>query len=183
MKNSLQSISSLTRVQVRRARHRETREALGVVQRRVDTVAALHEALYKSQNDGRIAMKPFIEKVVSLIRGSAPEGVSIETDVADAEIAPAQATGLGVILNEFASNSFKHAFPKGRGTLRIESTCEGDEIALTCRDDGVGFDVERDGRSLGMTVMETSAHQMSAQYDLTSGPGGTVLTLDFPADC
>jgi len=184
VKNSLQSISSLTRLQARRAEHPDTREALDLVRRRVDTVAALHEALYRAESDGLIAMKPFVEKVAALIRGSAPEGVRIHTDVAEADISPTQATALGVILNEFAANSFKHAFPDGReGILKIAAQCDGDEISMTCRDDGVGFSGEGDGKSLGLTVMETSAHQMRADYSLTSGTEGTVLALEFPADC
>lgn len=184
VKNSLQSISSLTRLQARRAEDPGTREALDIVRRRVETVAALHEALYRAESDGVVAMKPFVEKVAALIQGSSPEGVAIRVRIADADISSTQATGLGVILNEFAANSFKHAFPDGKGgTLAIETECEGDAIRLTCRDDGIGFNGGRDGRSLGLTVMETSAHQMRAEYNLESGPGGTVLTLEFPADC
>ncbi|WP_375687594.1 histidine kinase dimerization/phosphoacceptor domain -containing protein [Pseudooceanicola sp. LIPI14-2-Ac024] len=184
VKNSLQSISSLTRLQARRAGHPDTREALDIVRRRVDTVAALHEALYRAETDGMVAMKPFVEKVVTLIRSSAPEGVRIVADVAEADISPTQATGLGVILNEFAANTFKHAFPDGaKGALRIDGRCEGDEIFMVIADDGVGFDGQHNGQSLGLTVMETSAHQMRADYALKSGPEGTRLTLDFPADC
>jgi len=184
VKNSLQSISSLTRLQARRAEDPGTREALDIVRRRVETVAALHEAIYRAESDGVVAMKPFVEKVAALIQGSSPEAVAIRLRIADADISSTQATGLGVILNEFAANSFKHAFPDGKGgTLAIETECEGDAIRLTCRDDGIGFNGGRDGRSLGLTVMEASAHQMRAEYNLESGPGGTVLTLEFPADC
>jgi len=184
VKNSLQSVSSLTRLQARRADSPDTRHALDLVRRRVDTVAALHEALYRAESDGLVAMKPFVEKVAALIRGSAPEGVRSRTDVPDADISPSQATGLGIILNEFASNSFKHAFPEGRGgMLWITASCNGEEVSLTCADDGVGFEGESDGKSLGLKVMETSAHQMKAQYDLSTDSDGTVLKLAFPADC
>lgn len=185
VKNSLQSISSLTRLQARRTTDRNTREALDIVRRRVDTVAALHEALYRAESDGMVAMKPFVEKVAALIRSSAPEGVRIRTDVIDADISPSQATGLGVILNEFAANTFKHAFPDGgAGELTIRAECLGDEVLLTCSDNGVGFEGANDGKSLGLTVMETSAHQMRAKYELKSDrKGGTEMTLDFPADC
>lgn len=184
VKNSLQSISSLTRLQARRAETGEAREALGIVQRRVDTVAAMHEALYRSETDGMVAMRPFVEKVAALIRGSAPDSVSIRTQIADAEISSTQATALGVILNEFASNSFKHAFPEDRsGTVLFRADCEGDEIRLNCSDDGVGFAGEPRTGSLGLTVMEASAHQMRGTYDLSSDAGGTRLLLEFPADC
>lgn len=184
VKNSLQSISSLTRLQARRAEHPGTREALGIVQRRVDTVAALHEALYRSATDGMVAMRPFVEKVATLISGGAPENVSIQVDVADAEISSTQATALGVILNEFAANTFKHAYPDGRpGVLSIRGECEGDSILLTCSDNGVGLPAEREGGSLGLPVMEASAHQMRAAYSLTGNADGTVMKLDFPADC
>jgi len=187
VKNSLQSIAALTRLQARRAGTPETREALDIVRRRVDTVAALHEAIYKSQTDGHIDMKAFVEKVAVLIGGAAPDHIRIQTDIADAEIVPNQATGLGVVLNEFATNSIKHAFPDGRpGVIRFEAECrnEGKEIRMRLSDDGIGFDMAAAQRSLGLTVIEASCGQMRAEHHWRTAPGeGCALELEFPADC
>ena len=184
IKNSLQSISALTRMQARRSKEPETREALDIVQRRLETVAALHEALHQAETGGQIAMRPYVERVAQLIRASAPDGITFQLNLTDAIISSTQATGLGVILNEFASNTIKHAFPHGRGgTLSVESSCGGDEIKVVCSDDGVGSQTELNRKSLGLVVMETSAHQMRARYDLTSDAAGTRLTLEFPAEC
>ncbi|OWU85787.1 hypothetical protein ATO6_02430 [Oceanicola sp. 22II-s10i] len=180
VKNSLQSISSLTRLQARRAKSHETREALDIVQRRIDTVAALHEALHKVEAEGGVGLVPFVEKVAGLIRGSAPETVRIATRLDDAVLTADQAASIGVILNEFASNTFKHAFPDGRqGTLTFESHVGEDEVVLTCRDDGVGMSGERRPGSLGLLVIDASAQQMQATQTLTSDDGGTTLTLTF----
>ncbi|MGR3371933.1 MAG: sensor histidine kinase [Pseudooceanicola nanhaiensis] len=184
VKNSLQSIASLTRIQASRAETPEVKEALDIVDRRLKTVALLHETLYRSENDGRVDMSEFVDQVAGLIQGSAPENIRIESVPTDAVISSNQAAALGVILNEFATNTFKHAFPDGRpGVLKFEADCEDDSVSMICTDNGVGINGARSERSIGLVVMEASASQMRAEYELSSNADGTRLSLTFPADC
>ncbi|MBT9384080.1 GAF domain-containing protein [Pseudooceanicola sp. CBS1P-1] len=183
VKNSLQSVSALTRMQARHAKTPEARAALEQVRRRIETVAALHEQLYRAADSETIGLKRFGTSVCGLIAGSAPPNVTVESDWPDLEVDADIAAALGVILNEFASNSYKHAFPDGRtGIVRFRVGAEQEgRCRLELTDDGIGLPQGVTAQQgLGMQVIEASARQLGGAFALESGPHGTRITLDFP---
>lgn len=183
VKNSLQSVSALTRMQARAAGAGETRMALEQVCRRIETVAALHEQLYRSNHAEQVRLDEFGHSVCALIGSTAPRTVTLQADWPRAQVAPEVAAALGVIINEFASNAIKHAFPRGRrGTLSCRVTPpDNGRCGLTLSDDGVGLpDGVTARHGLGLQVIEASARQLGGTFSLSSGPGGTGIALDFP---
>lgn len=183
VKNSLQSVSALTRMQARSASNEETRLALLQVGRRIETVAALHEQLYRADQAETISLASFGPAVCRLIGQSAPPNITLNADWPAADLDPSVAAALGVILNEFASNAIKHAFPDGQaGTIscRVDPPVEG-RCKLTLADNGVGLPEGVTAKQgLGMQVIEASARQLGGTFALASGPDGTRITLDFP---
>ncbi|WP_163848326.1 sensor histidine kinase [Pseudooceanicola aestuarii] len=181
VKNSLQSVSALTRMQARYAVNQEVRVALDHVQRRIDTVAALHEQLYRAGKGGHVNLNEFTSNVWTLVGASAPTGVEMDIAVPQIEVEAATAAAIGVVMNEFASNAFKHAFPDGR---RGAVSCRIDHDATSARmvlsDNGVGMK-NKDGRAsgLGLQVMEAAAQQLGGEFELDTGEGGTRIALRF----
>lgn len=179
VKNSLQTVAALTRMQARSVRNPEIRAALDSVHGRIETVAALHQALSKSESGDRIDLASYIEGVVRLIDGHRPANVAVDVDCGEGTaVTSARASNIGAIVNEFVTNSFKHAFPGGRaGRVSIVCRREPDcTMVLTCRDDGVGLvqpgedGLEAAGStSLGLKIIQASAVAL----------GGTVETLDL----
>ncbi|NIZ11462.1 histidine kinase dimerization/phosphoacceptor domain -containing protein [Pseudooceanicola sp. HF7] len=183
VKNSLQSVSALTRMQARDVHSDETRAALEHVRRRIETVASLHEQLYRAENSETINLNAFGTSVCRLVGGSAPPNVRIASSWPTVDVDASVAAALGVILNEFAANTFKHAFPDGRdGVIRCHAEVREDSRCdLVLSDDGVGLPGGVTmSHGLGMQVIEASARQLGGAFALESGPQGTKITLDFP---
>ncbi|MGI3166682.1 sensor histidine kinase [Pseudooceanicola sp. 200-1SW] len=184
VKNSLQSVSALTRMQARSTENEDTRLALLQVGRRIETVAALHEQLYRADQAETISLARFGPSVCKLIGQSAPPQIALSaSEWPEAALDPSVAAALGVILNEFASNAIKHAFPDGRAgqiSCRVDPPVEG-RCTLTLADNGVGLPEGVTAKQgLGMQVIEASARQLGGTFALASGPEGTTITLDFP---
>lgn len=181
VKNSLQSVSSLTRLQSRRVRSAEARDALEVVSRRIDTIAALNSELYRTGTDRKVGLKAFLASVVDLIRASGPETVHVSLDMDDVNISASHAGSLAIVVNEFATNSFKHAFPDGRqGRVDIVGRQERPgHFRLTCRDDGTGISGEKAGAGLGMAIIESAADSVGGEITWRTDPPGYALEIEF----
>ncbi|GGE43204.1 sensor histidine kinase [Primorskyibacter flagellatus] len=188
VKNSLQSVAALTRIQARMAESQETRDALELTRRRIDTIALLHQLLYAPKSDGLIALDDFIPRVVDLLQDSAPSGIRLDTKITPVALPSSSASAVGIILNEFASNAFKHAFDEDQiGVIRITIEPDGPGyVLLTCADNGRGIDKgDNSGSGLGMRIIAASAEQLGGTSETTTGPLGTTtkvrIALPHPA--
>ena len=115
-----------------------------------------------------------------------PGNLKLQVDVEDDIRLPVdRAIPCGLVLNELLRNSLKHAFPDGRdGTIRVslQRRPEG-RVALTVADDGVGFDADRfleNGLSLGRTLVDALAEQLSAEMHIDRVSGCSVSLLFAP---
>lgn len=181
VKNSLQSVAALTRIQARSATSAETKEALGLTGRRIETIALLHEQLYAPQARDHIALEDFIPRVAALLQQSAPDRVRIETRVAPMSLNSTGAAAVGVILNEFASNAFKHAFRDGTaGVITFALEADEDGLTLVCTDNGRGMSTAMNGKNgLGLAIIDASAQQLGGKTVTSSGPEGTTTRISL----
>ena len=162
VKNNLQTISSLLRLQARRLTHPEAIAAVGESVRRIRTIALVHEALSREPGDD----VTFIEIVRPLLRlaeeglQSADRPVRFTVQGDGGRIPSAIATPLSVVLTELLQNAVDHGFPEGSGggsvTVYLENT--GGELQLSVVDDGrgveTGFRLE-DATGLGLSIVRT----------------------------
>ncbi|RVT84478.1 GAF domain-containing protein [Rhodobacteraceae bacterium CCMM004] len=182
VKNSLQSVASLARLQARRVHSDEAREVLDVVGRRIATVAALNSELYKTSRSERVELAPFLSTVTDLIRESAPDGVTVSLGVDPVSVGAGAAGALAIVVNEFATNAFKHAFPDDRpGTVTITARqVAPGEMVLTCADDGVGM--PRDAppsEGLGMTIIRSAIEQLEGEERSPTPVAGHAIEIAF----
>ncbi len=189
VKNNLQVISSLINLQMRQLEDSSSKAALEECQRRVQTIALIHEQLYRSGDYARV---PFSEYTKSLAEnvfhaaGTSPSKVSLKLEVEDIRMAVDKAIPCGLILNELIANALKHAFPHdASGTLRVGLRQAGPrEIELSVADDGVGLPVEFDtarARSLGMQLVTTLVSQLDGRLGIER-QGGTTFRVTFPLE-
>ena len=144
VKNNLQVISSLLKLQSRKIGDERCAEMLNESQNRVKTMALIHEKLYQAEDLARIDLGGYIK---SLMRGLfiayGPEAgrIAPRIEVEDIRLGVNYAMPCGLVINELVSNSLKHAFPDGKkGEIRIVMRrIEGDEVELVVSDNGIGI--------------------------------------------
>ncbi|HEX7168209.1 MAG TPA: histidine kinase N-terminal domain-containing protein [Acidimicrobiales bacterium] len=193
VKNNLQTISSLLRLQSRRLESTEARHALQEAERRIRAIARVHEIL------SREAMEqvPFDEIIEDLVRVAADSATSMERSVAfavdgDAGAVPAEvATPFAVVLQEILLNAVEHAFesvddlgvgpPHGRVTLELCNDGETLQVVVTDNGRGLpsGFSIDRSD-SLGLTIVKRLVEaQLGGSIELSTD-NGTVVRLSVP---
>jgi len=162
VKNNLQTISSLLRLQARRLQNPEAAAAVGESVRRIRTIALVHESLSREPGDD----VTFIEIVRPLLRLAeeslqSPDRPVEFSLVGDGGRIPARvATPLSVVLTELMQNAVDHGFPEGSGGGRVvvSLTNDGDELSIDVIDDGRGlepsFKVES-ATGLGLSIVRT----------------------------
>jgi two-component sensor histidine kinase len=164
VKNNLQTVSSLLRLQSRRLASPEARAAVEESVRRIASIAVVHETLAHAIGDE----VPFVDVVRPLVRmveeGLASPDQPIHFHITgDAGVLPAQiTTPLAVVLTELLQNVVEHAYApgheRGPGQVLVELGREGGTVRVRVVDDGVGvpegFSVAR-ATSLGLTIVRT----------------------------
>lgn len=178
VKNNLQVITSLLRIEGRRIDHAVTKTVLDQMQGRIQSMALLHETLYRSGNFARVDLASYLSQLTTqLFRAQVgqPGTVLLHLDLEAVPMDIDQAIPCGLIVNELASNSLKHAFADGRSGdvwIGLHTSKDGTELTLSLRDNGPGlpkdFDQKRQ-RSLGLQLVSDLARQI--QGTLTVGPG------------
>jgi PAS domain S-box-containing protein len=178
VKNNMQVITSLLRLESNRIGHAVTKSVLKDMQNRIMAMAALHEALYRSNDFSEVDLALYLRQLTDQLGRSlsvGPSKVTFHLDLLSVGLGLDQAIPCGLILNELVSNSLKHAFPAGRsGDVRVELRREGESgLRLVVSDDGVGlphdFEV-RKGQSLGLQLVSDLARQIGGALTIVAGP-------------
>jgi two-component sensor histidine kinase len=197
VKNNLQTISSLLRLQGRRLESPEAKAAIEESVRRVRSIALVHEILSREAGED----VPFIEIVRPVCRMVEEAFYTPDRPVrclvdGDAGNLPAQvATPLAVVLNELLQNAFDHAYPEGKdidsGEVVLRLQRAGGVLNVQVLDDGAGlpdgFDLET-SMGLGLSIVRTLVtSELGGTIELRAGQGtagrpGTVVELNVPLD-
>ncbi len=180
VKNNLQVISSLLKLQSGYIEEERYAEMFKESQERVKSMALVHEKLYQSEDLARIDFAGYIESMVEELRrsyGSERAGIGIKMEVGNVRLGINYAIPCGLIINELVSNSLKHAFLEGkRGEVRIAMRqVSGDEVELEVSDNGAGIpesvDV-RNAKSLGLRLVSILAEdQLGGEMELDRTEG------------
>jgi two-component system, sensor histidine kinase PdtaS len=181
VKNNLQTISSLLRLQARRTHSDEARDLLGEAVRRIRTIALVHETLSREASDD----VAFVEIVRPLLRlaedslQSPDRPVRFRAEGDGGKLPASMATSLAVVLTELLQNAVAHGFRARSGTGTVVVLLEHDDRILTVKviDDGVGvpgdFSIDQ-ASGLGLTIVRTLVS--------TELAGTITITRATPAD-
>lgn len=186
VKNNMQILSSLMRLQSRRANSDEMREVLRESEARIRSMGLLHEKLYQSASIQLIDMENYLRTLSGEIARMNTKGAiipEIKLAVYDVELELDTALPCGLIVTELVSNSLKYAFPDGRrGMIFINlSKTSAGEYSLIVWDNGVGLPSNFDARkstSLGMRLVTMLTDQLSGSLTI-SGNQGTRTEVRF----
>lgn len=188
VKNNLQVISSLLRLQAELIEDENIKSHLLESRNRIHSMASVHNLLYRSQNLGAIDFGYYLRKLtddLSMSYFGQPNLIKVDFEVNDTELNIDKAIPLGILMNELISNAFKHAFSDlENANLTISISSNSDQLKVSVRDNGVGFDPNKiDKRnSLGMNLIDSLSDQLSADVGYESNGNGTTVNLAIPLD-
>ncbi len=186
VKNNMQVISSLLNLQSRQIKDPDVLEMFKESQRRIRSMALIHERLYQSSDLSRIEFSQYLRNLATHLFHSYQvdaSRVKLKIEAEELHLNINTAIPCGLIINELVSNALKHGFPEGRsGELEIDlNLVVGDGYILRVKDDGVGFPEGLDFRkteTLGMQIVNTLVSQIDASIDMGRDKG-TEFTIQF----
>nr|WP_319372872.1 PAS domain S-box protein [uncultured Methanobacterium sp.] len=184
VKNNMQILSSLLNLQIQ---YEDSDETIGVLkdsQGRVKSMAMIHEKLYQSSNFSNINFKEYLERLISGIFYSyeiTTGNIRSEIDIEDVNLSIDTAIPLGLIINELVTNSVKHAFPQGEGTISIKLKSLPEQMELIVADDGTGLPENIDiqtPKTLGLQLVKSLIEQLDGNIRVDNC-NGTEFRITF----
>ncbi len=178
VKNNLQVIQSLLKMQARVLSDEKTQQALREMAQRVHAMALVHERLYQMHDLTGLSLPNYL---VDLFNGALASQsldsnqIRLTLDAEEIPLALEQAVPFGLMMNELICNSLKHGFRDGRmGNVHISIRRRGAGMHLVIRDDGVGLppDFNAAGSpSMGLNVATSLAQRLGGQLVFSSENG------------
>jgi two-component sensor histidine kinase len=189
VKNNLQTVAALLRLQSRRVASAEARVALEESMRRVSSIALVHETL-SSAIDEEVVFDEVVDRLLDMLADVTGAGgrVGVRRAGSFGELPAELATPLVMVLTELVQNAVEHGFPEPlTGSVEVSGRRERGTLTVKVSDDGAGlpdsFSVDRTDR-LGLQIVRTlvgAELDASLNFD-RRGPDqlGTVVTIRVP---
>lgn len=186
VKNNMQVISSILRLQSRYVSDKKSLEMFKDSQNRIMSIALVHEKLYYSNDLTRVNIKEYLNDLLgNLLKSYTMDKniISLDISVDDAALGIDSAIPCGLIISELVSNSLKHAFNGNMyGDIRISLRKNGDTFKLIVGDNGIGFPENVDFRnteSLGLRLVTLiTENQLNGEINLNRNKG-TEFNITF----
>ena len=188
VKNNLQTIAALLRIQGRRMPDKAAQSALKDATNRVLSVAVIHEFLSDTEA-WTINIKEVSQRIITQLQQGiiAPEVQLVFSLEGPSIWLPArQATACALVINELLQNSVEHGFEhRTEGNIAVTLIDEGDHVGITINDDGRGLPADFDPDlppSLGLQIARTLVTEdLQGRLDLLDDEdGGAIAKISFP---
>jgi two-component sensor histidine kinase len=190
IKNNLQTVAMLLRMQTGDDRELSPREALAESVNRILAIAAVHEVL--SERGFRLVdVKEVVERIARTVgQNMVPPGLAVAISVeGEAVILPSRAaTALALAVNELLQNALEHAFvSRASGRVRITLTHTAGDIEVEVADDGVGWQGQPRAAgaqpNLGLELVEALVREdLKGRLEFKAGTGGTRAVVRLPRE-
>lgn len=187
LKNDLLMLSALVGLQLPYVNDAADRVLFEELRTRVQTMALIHEELYRGRSYEQIEASPFFSELSRrTIRTFNPHraAVSVHVDADEERLPTETAIALGLIVDEFLTNSMKYAFePGGEGLIEVSFRRQGDEYLLSVHDNGKGLEADtpiEEASTLGMRIIVALTSQLRGTLNYRS-EGGAHFSIAFPA--
>jgi two-component sensor histidine kinase len=186
VKNNLQTVAALLRLQARRLDEPSARSALEEAVRRVGSIAIVHETLSRSAEE-EVAFDQIAERILAMVAEVSGAETEVEVVLAGefGVLGSDTATPLAMVLTELAQNSFEHGLGGRSGKLEVSATRAVGRLRMVVADDGRGlppdFDPEASG-NLGLQIVRTLVvAELGGHLEMGERPGGgTRVIVDLP---
>ena len=185
VKNNLQTVSSLLRIQARRTHSEEARDALTQAMRRVASIAIVHDTLASglTQNVDFDEVFTRVLKLVAEVAAGAGTRARTHVEGKFGNLPSEYATPLALALTELVTNAVEHGLAgQDEGTVEIIAERDADKLEVRVRDNGTGLPEGQVGQGLGTQIVRTLIQgELSGTIDWHTLVGsGTEVTIDIP---
>jgi two-component sensor histidine kinase len=174
VKNNLQTVASLLRLQARSDDAIDPREALEHSVNRILAIAAVHELLTE-RRDEDVDLADLIDRLRAMLVQGVGGGKDVSAELQPVSISGSRATALALVFSELLQNALEH----GGRSVRVELTRRGDDVVLAIADDGAGIDAEPSAGT-GLSIVQALVRdELRGTLELRSD-GGTRAEVVFP---
>ncbi len=186
VKNNLQTVAALLRMQSRRLTSEEGREALRDATRRVSSIAVVHDTLSHSFDED-LAFDAVCDRILRMVGDLASASGQVDAQrVGSFGVIPADAaTSLAMVITELCQNAIEHGLGSGSGCIEVRPRRDAGELVIDVVDDGVGLPgdfVLGNQTSLGLAIISTLVSDLGGTIAMSrrdDGPG-TLARVALP---
>jgi PAS domain S-box-containing protein len=185
VKNNLQIMSSLLRLQSAHFKDQNVQNIFKESENRIKAMAIIHNKLYTNPEYDKVDFSNYIKTLTQnlfLSYGTSTSTISLEIDVRNISLNIDTAIPCGLIVNELVSNSLKYAFPNNKnGKITVKMAFDAGEHSLTVKDNGIGIDKDifkGNKETLGLKLVQLLASQMDGTVNMVSVKG-TEFVIKF----
>lgn len=183
VKNSLTIVGSLLHLQARMSDNADVSRALNDAQSRVQTIAQVHDRLWRANEIHTVDLAAFLGELVDQLHEVAPARCSVVCAIDPVTVGTDQAVPLGLLANELVTNAFKYAYPGTSGEVRVAiETIATNHFRFVVSDNGVGLPLGYDqntSKSLGMKLINSLGRQLGGKLEWQDAQPGTRFILEF----
>ena len=183
VKNNLQTVASLLRIQSRQSSSEEVKESLAQAMRRVSAIAVVHDVLSEGI-DQEISFDQIFKRLLALVPEIAGYHTTVKTEFEGSfgDLSAERSTPLALVLTEVVANAVEHGLANRSGTIKVEAARDNKQLEITVTDDGAGLAEGKVGSGLGTQIIKTLVESELRGKILWTSPirGGTKVTISLP---
>ena len=155
VKNNMQMIVSLIRLQSNDIADEKIQKLFITTQNRLNAMSQLHELLYQKDDISYINAYEYFTTLIEGLEETYTDDINIQYDI-DTDLQTEQAISCGIVLNELVTNSLKYAFKEeSDGLIKISLSKMESTYTLVIKDNGIGYDIENIKKSFGLILVDT----------------------------
>lgn len=185
VKNNLQMITALIRVEARNVLVESPAASFDRLAGRIESLRLLYDSLAENWQSGQIDLGIYLSQIASAVmRAHAVEGIRLNLNVDTYPVSVNVAMPAGLVVNELMTNALKHAFTgRETGTITLQSISDGNTCRVVVADDGIGLPAgvewPKRGR-LGALIVRSLRENAGATLHVESNTGnGVRVTIVF----
>jgi len=183
VKNNLQFVSSLLKLQANKINNSQARFALENSRHRIESISIIHKILYKTDIKDTIILNDYVENVVDYLNNAVSYNLnySIHNQTEKIAIGLDYAVYISLIILEIVTNSLKHAFDDkdADNQIFIKSNQNHNTLNFEVYDNGKGIDIEEIQQGFGLDLVNILIQQLKGKYKIINN-GGAGFLIEIP---
>ena len=182
IKNNLQVVSGLLSIQAFNTQNDELKAKLQDSQGRIESIAGIHNILYKSDSQEKVLVEEYFSDIISYNKTLFTKSVKYNLDIDEFKMPMDKAIPLALIFNELINNSHKHAFKENENPeIKVSFKKEYNVYRFIYADNGKFKEGEGNNTSMGMKIINMMISQLKGEVEMNTKNNFEII-INFPFD-